>query len=479
MGQSKSSILVVDDEANARTALAEILREEGYAVETAADGFKAMARLNDFCPDLVLTDLKMPGMDGLELGRKLREMLPEVPIVLMTAFGAVETAVLAMREGAADYLTKPLNTDELLVVIERALERSKLRRETVELRSQLAERYKFENIIGSAPEMQQVFKAIAQVAPSRATVLLTGESGTGKERVAAAIHQRSPRASGPFVRLHCAALAETLLESELFGHERGAYTGADRRREGRFEQANGGTLFLDEIGEISASTQVKLLRVLQEREFERVGGNQTVQVDVRVIAATNRDLKQLVADGKFREDLFYRLNVINVHLPPLRRRSSDVPMLAAHFLKVYAAENAKSIRNISDAALARLSAYDWPGNVRELENVIERAVVLAEDGGAIELHHLPPELQSASGDHSTPVIPGSSMAEIERFAILKTLEAQGGSTSRAADVLGISVRKIQYKLQEYGAAPKSKVPAIRVERTPPEAKSASASADLD
>ncbi|MBI3202612.1 MAG: sigma-54-dependent Fis family transcriptional regulator [Myxococcales bacterium] len=457
---SKGRILVVDDEPNARTALAEILKEEGYQVETAADGFKGLARAEEFGPDLVLTDLKMPGMDGVELLRKLRHHASDLPVVLMTAFGAVETAVSAMREGAADYLTKPLNTDELVLVIDRALERVRLRRETHELKSQLTERYRFDNIVGNSPEMQEVFKSVAQVAPSRATVLLTGESGTGKELVAAAIHHRSPRKDGPFVRLHCAALAETLLESELFGHERGAYTGADRRREGRFEQANGGTLFLDEIGDISPSTQVKLLRVLQERQFERVGGNQTQTVDVRLIAATNRDLKQLVAEGRFREDLYYRLNVINVCLPPLRRRKSDVAALSAHFLERFARENAKRVDRFSDAALAQIVAYSWPGNVRELENVVERAVVLT-DGSTIELHHLPAELGAAEAEGATPTIPGSTMADIERHAILATLEAHGGSTSKAAEVLGISVRKIQYKLHEYGAAPKSAVPAVR------------------
>jgi two-component system response regulator HydG len=364
-----------------------------------------------------------------------------------------------MREGASDYLTKPLNTEELLVVIERALERRRLRRETEQLRTQLNERYRFENIIGTSPEMQQVFKSVAQVAPSRATVLLSGESGTGKELVAAAIHHRSTRNKGPFVRLHCAALAETLLESELFGHERGSYTGADRRREGRFEQADAGTLFLDEIGDISPSTQVKLLRVLQEREFERVGGNQTIKVDVRVIAATNRELRKMVDEGRFREDLYYRLNVINITLPPLRKRKSDVAALAQHFLKRYASENEKKVERIGDEALAQLVNYPWPGNVRELENVLERAVVLAE-GESIEARHLPAELGAGSDATGIPAIPGASMAEVERYAILKTLEAQGGSTSKAADVLGISVRKIQYKLQEYGAAPKSHVAAV-------------------
>ena len=457
---SKARILIVDDEANARNALAEILREEDYQVETAADGFKALARAESFYPDLVLTDLKMPGMDGVELLGKLKQVPEiEVEVIVMTAFGAVETAVAAMRAGAADYLTKPLNTDELLLVIERALERCRLRQEAVQLREQLKNKYSFSSIIGSAPEMQQLFKSIAQIAPSRATVLLAGESGTGKELVAAAIHHSSSRSERPFIKLHCAALAESLLESELFGHERGAFTGAERRREGRFEQADGGTLFLDEIGEISSATQVKLLRVLQEREFERVGGNQTIKVDVRVIAATNRDLKEMVERGEFREDLFYRLNVINVHLPPLRQRASDIPALALHFAKRYSEENGKAVTKISDRALSMLVAYPWHGNVRELENVIERAVVLAE-GDTIEIGHLPGELAAESGSAGTPVIPGATMAELERHAILTTLEACGGSTSKAADILGISVRKIQYKLQEYGAAPKSQVPVV-------------------
>jgi len=448
-------ILVVDDEASARTALGEFLRSEGHEVETAADGFKAIARFAEFEPDLVLTDLNMPGIDGVELLGKLKEMNPELPVVVMTAYGGVETAVAAMHQGAADYLTKPLNLDELLIVIARTLESSKLRREANDLRHQLRDRYAFDNIVGSSPEMQRVFKTVAQIAPSRATVLLSGESGTGKELVAAAIHHHSPRNGGPFVKLHCAALAETLLESELFGHERGAYTGADRKREGRFEQANGGTLFLDEIGEISLGTQVKLLRVLQEREFERVGGGQTLHVDVRVIAATNRDLKLMVEAGKFREDLYYRLNVIALTLPSLRQRPSDVPGLAMHFLRRHAAENGKAVNHISDQALTLIAGYSWPGNVRELENVIERAVVLA-DGDTIETTHLPPELAVAPRRSSLPGVPGATLDELERYAILKTMESVGGSTSRAAEILGISVRKIQYKLQEYSAAPKRK-----------------------
>jgi DNA-binding NtrC family response regulator len=456
---SKGKILVVDDEATARSALSDFLRAEGYSVETAADGFKALGRLAEFEADLVLTDFNMPGMDGVELLRKLKELDPEMSVILMTAFGGVETAVAAMREGAADYLTKPLNLDELAIVLGRTIESVELRREASDLRHRLKDRYSFDNIIGSSPEMQRVFKTIAQIAPSRATVLVTGESGTGKELVAAAIHQHSPRAAGPFVKLHCAALAESLLESELFGHERGAYTGADRRREGRFELANGGTLFLDEIGEISLGTQVKLLRVLQEREFERVGGTQTLHVDVRVIAATNRDLKEMVAAGKFREDLFYRLNVINLALPSLRQRATDIPALAMHFLKQYADENGKAVKRISDEALHHIASYPWPGNVRELENVIERAVVLTE-GDSIEASHLPPELAVATRRGGAPAVPGATMEELERYAILKTMESVGGSTSRAAEILGISVRKIQYKLQEYSVAPKGKTSSV-------------------
>jgi len=454
----KGNILVVDDEANARTALAELLRDEGYRVETAADGFKALGKMEETSPDLVLTDLKMPGMGGVELLTKVREADPEVMVVVMTAFGAVETAVEAMKKGAADYLTKPLNTAELFLVVERELERRRLRQEAGNLRARLAERYSFSNIIGSAPPMQAIFKTVSQVAPARSSVLITGESGTGKELIAAAIHQHSPRAKGPFVKLHCAALAETLLESELFGHERGSFTGAAGRRDGRFQQASGGTLFLDEIGEISPSVQVKLLRFLQEHEFERVGGNETVRVDVRVVAATNRDLKAEVARGKFREDLYYRLNVIALEMPSLRARRSDVPLLASFFLKKYATENGKTVDGFTDEALTMLGSYDWPGNVRELENVVERAVVLC-NGARVSAGELPQHLVPSS-ELGGIRIPGSTLDEIEHHAIRKTLEATGGSTSKAAEILGISVRKIQYKLHEYQSAPKSGSAAV-------------------
>jgi DNA-binding NtrC family response regulator len=456
---AKGRILVVDDEAHARNTLAALLADEGYTVETAADAFKALGKIDEEAPDLVLTDLQMPGMSGVDLLRKLRERAADLTVVLMTAHGDVQTAVSAMREGAADYLTKPLDMNQLSLVLARELERLQLRREAGQLRARLAERYSFDSILGSAPPMQAVFKMVAQVAASKASVLLTGESGTGKELIAAALHQRSPRAQGPFVKLHCAALAETVLESELFGHERGSFTGATGRREGRFAQAHGGTLFLDEIGEISPAIQVKLLRFLQEREFERVGGNETLHVDVRVIAATNRNLKAEVAAGRFREDLFYRLNVINIELPPLRERASDIPLLASHFLRKFAQENGKTIEGFDEDALAAIAGHAWPGNVRELENAIERAVVLCNDA-RIGLANLPPNVAPArtgEGIH----IPGSTFDQIERHVILKSLEATGGSTAKAAEMLGMSIRKIQYKLHEYQSATKSGAPAVR------------------
>ncbi len=454
---ARERILVVDDEANARTALAELLREEGYVVETAADGFKALPKLEELSPDALITDLKMPGLTGLELMAKARERDPECAVILMTAFAGVESAVHAMKQGAADYLTKPVNVDELLLVLARELERKRLRAETGQLRERLSERHRIKNLIGASAAMQQVFDTVLQVAPSRASVLITGESGTGKELIAAAVHEHSPRAKGPFVKLHCAALAESLLESELFGHERGAFTGAVGRREGRFEQADRGTLFLDEIGEISPAIQVKLLRFLQEHELERVGGNQTVKVDVRVVTATNRNLLERVKQGHFREDLYYRLNVVTIEMPALRARTSDIPLLASHFLTKFARENDKAIDGFTDDALARLANYPWPGNVRELENAIERAVVVCkrerigvEDfAGAIAAAEKRPD--------GMPAIPGATMEELERFAIMKTLEHTGGSTSRAAEMLQISPRTIQYRLQQYahGTTPRA------------------------
>ena len=455
-------LLVVDDETNARSALAELLRDEGYSVETAADGFKALGKIKTFIPDILVTDLKMPGLDGLELMEKVTQTKPETPVIVMTAFGAVDTAVSAIRLGAVDYLTKPFKFEDLLKVIRRALILRNARNfETSHAKDSKSTQVEYSNmkIIGKSEALQPVFRTIQQVSPSRATILITGESGTGKELVAAAIHKNSPRADFPFVKLHCASLAETLLESELFGHERGAFTGALQRREGRFFTAHRGTLFLDEISEISPSIQVKLLRFLQEREFERVGGTETISVDIRIIAATNHDLLQLVKNKTFREDLYYRLNVVNIAVPSLRSRKSDIPLLANHFVEKYALQNDKSLPPITPEVAEVLIQHDWPGNVRELENIIERAVIMCH-GSTIKIAHLPENLKKNVPKATLPEIPGSSLEEIERFAILKTLESMNGSTSKAAKILGISSRKIQYKLHQYGEAPKSGIEAV-------------------
>jgi two-component system response regulator HydG len=454
-GATGTHILVVDDEASARSGLEKLLRQEGYSVACADSGDAALALASEHPPEVVITDLKMPGMDGLELLRRLRENDKDLPVIVATAFGDVSTAVAAMRAGAEDYVTKPIDFDTLTLCIERALERRELRVEAENLRRQMRDRdgEGLQGLIGASPAMQKVYRVARQVAASRATVLVTGESGTGKGELARAIHALSPRAKQPFVALHCSALAESLLESELFGHERGAFTGADKRRAGRFEQAHGGTLFLDEVGEIPAATQVKLLRVLQERTFERVGGNETINVDVRLVAATNRDLAADVREGRFREDLYYRLNVVHVEMPPLRVRGADVLVLANHFLSRFAQDNHKRIDGFSDKARAKILGHRWPGNVRELENAVERAVVMAE-GTSIAEDDLPVEMAPLAA--GAVRIPGATMAEIERFAILTTLEATNGSTAKAAEMLDISVRTIQYRLNEYGLSAKQK-----------------------
>jgi DNA-binding NtrC family response regulator len=446
--RDRGRVLVVDDEANARNALAELLRDEGYLTEVAADGQHALRVLDAFEPDVVLTDLKMPVMDGLKLLELGKQRSPHVAFVVMTAFGSIETAVEAIKRGAENYLTKPLDLDAVSALVMRALEKAKLSREASQLRARLDERFSVGNILGEHPTMQRLVKAIVQVAPSRATVLIHGESGTGKELIAAAIHQNSPRKDKPFVRLNCAALAESLLESELFGHEKGSFTGAAGRREGRFKQADGGTLFLDEISEIPMPMQVKLLRFLQERQLERVGGNETLTVDVRIVAATNRDLQERVKAGSFREDLYYRLNVVQLDVPPLRVRKSDIPTLAHHFLRRFVAENDREIRGFSDDALKSLLSYPWPGNVRELENAIERAVVMCPEE-VIGGEYLPARTAAAAVELGI-LVPGITLDELERMAILQALEAAAGSTSKAAEMLGISRRKIQYRLKEWG-----------------------------
>jgi DNA-binding NtrC family response regulator len=447
----KPRILIVDDDPSARSALEQLLGGEGYVVDAAEDGVAALAIAEERPPDVVVTDLDMPNMNGMDLLKKLREQDGDLPVIVATSLQDLGAAVQAMRAGAEDYLTKPIDFDALTVAVERALERRDVRVEAENLRRHLRERDAegLQGLIGTSPAMQKVYRVARQVAASRATVLITGESGTGKGELARAIHALGPRAPKPFVALHCAALAESLLESELFGHEKGSFTGADRRRIGRFEQATGGTLFLDEIGEIPLATQVKLLRVLQERTLERVGGNDTVSVDVRLIAATNKDLAVEMKEGRFREDLYYRLNVVHIEMPPLRLRGSDIGVLADHFLKKFSLENHKRIEGFTGEARSKLIGFRWPGNVRALENAIERAVVLTE-GPLISADDLPFE---ATPDALGALrIPGSTMAEIERYAITKTLEATEGSTTKAAELLDISIRTIQYRLHEYGLA---------------------------
>jgi two-component system NtrC family response regulator/two-component system response regulator HydG len=446
----KARILVVDDEPNARAGLRTILAEEGFSVSEAADGVEALERLRGQDVDVVLADIRMPRMDGVTLVRTARGEGIPASFVMMTAFASIETAVEAMRAGAENFLVKPLEPSTVLVVLEKVLEKQHLARDAEQLKDRIRQRYRFEAMVGESAALQSVFEVIKRAAPTKATVLLLGESGTGKELVAQAIHQESPRKDQPFIKVSCAALSESLLESELFGHERGSFTGAVGRREGRFELANGGTLFLDEIGEIPASVQVKLLRALQQREFERVGGTETLKVDVRVVAATNRDLAAEVSAGHFREDLYYRLNVVAVTLPPLRTRKGDIPALVSHFIQKFDKAYDKSVRGLLPGTLNALLRYDWPGNVRELENVIERAVVLSA-GALLTADELPPVLRGPGPGAPRPggLIPGATMRELEREAILRTLEVVDGSTTRAAAMLGISPRKIQYRLKEY------------------------------
>jgi two-component system response regulator HydG len=452
MATKSIRVLVVDDEPSLRAGVAAFLASGGYEVDQAADGALALEQIAERPPDVVVTDLDMPNLDGLGLLSALRERDRDLPVLVLTSAVELKSAIAAMRAGASDYLTKPVDFDALLLALQRTLEHRDVRLENENLRRQLREQHGegIGGLLGTSHAMQEVYRLAKRVAPSKATVLITGESGTGKGELARAIHMLSPRKSKPWVAVHCAALTETLLESELFGHEKGSFTGADRRRAGRFEQANEGTIFLDEIGEISASTQVKLLTVLQDRRFERVGGNEPVNVDGRIIAATNRDLAADVASGRFREDLFYRLNVIHAEMPPLRVRGGDVLALAQHFLDRVALDNHKSMTGFTDRAKTKLRSHRWPGNVRELENAIERAVVLAE--GELIDDDLLPAAASGAGGLEGLALPGATMAEIEKLAIIKTLEAVDGSTVRAAEMLDISVRTIQYRLHEYGVA---------------------------
>jgi len=440
----KQTVLVIEDEEKARRVVGLQLSSDGYAVKavgTAEEGLKQAGEA-----DLVLTDLKLPGMDGLALLEKLHAQNAHLPVIVMSAFGTVEIAVEAMKKGAVDFLPKPFSLDHLTVVVEKALEVRKLRDENRELREALGQRYQFENIIGKSAPMQEIFATITRVAPTRATVLLAGESGVGKDMIARAIHQHSPRKDRPFVKINCTAIPENLMESELFGYEKGAFTGANTSKPGKFEQADTGTVFLDEIGDVPGSVQVKLLRVLQEREFERLGSNKTQHTDVRVIAATNVDLRAALEQGTFREDLYYRLNVVPINIPPLRERKEDIPYLVEHFAKKFGGE-------ISEGAMERLMSYHWPGNVRELENVVERSVLLAQgprvEEGDVKIDMAPRRSSAAAGsDHFLPE--GMTLDEYEQTVIREALKRANGNKSQAARLLGLTRNALRYRLAQMG-----------------------------
>jgi two-component system NtrC family response regulator len=442
-------ILVVDDEVTQRELVCGFLKKQGFEVTPAGSGEEALKLFRTEAVELILTDQKMPNLSGVELLRAARAINPEINVIVMTAYGNVETAVEAMKAGAADYLTKPLHLDELLHKIKRICEQHRLNSENRELRRALENRHRIEGIIGESGQMLEVVSLVGRVAPSEATVLIRGESGTGKELIAKAIHYASLRAAAPLIRVNCAALPENLLESELFGHEKGAFTGAIATRKGRFELADGGTLFLDEIGDLPLHLQAKLLRVLQEREFERVGSSRPVKVNVRILSATHRDLESLMRLGHFREDLYYRLNVVTIMLPPLRERRQDLPPLMDHFLRVFAEKNHKSIRGFSREARQTLLRYDYPGNVRELENLIERAVVLTRDDW-INQGDLPLTLEAPEGPNEAQTQLTAAVEGLERRMIKEALSRAGGIQTRAAESLGITERALRYKLKKYG-----------------------------
>ena len=443
----KFRLLIVDDEKNIREGLAAALEMDGHEVVTAAFGDEGWKRFQKGDIDLVITDLRMPGLSGEELLKRILGESPGIPVIMLTGHGTVETAVAAMRNGAYDFLTKPVNLDRLSLLVKRALQNRELILKHRRIEEELEHQKQFETIIGTSAPMRKVFDTISRVAPSKASVLITGESGVGKELVADAIHALSPRKGKPLVKVHCAALSASLLESELFGHEKGSFTGAAARRRGRFELANEGTLFLDEIGEIDQNIQIKLLRVLQEKEFERVGGEETIETDVRIVAATNKDLKTEIEKGNFREDLYFRLNVINILIPPLRERKDDLPLLITAFLKEFAAENNKSIEGIDERARAAIYAYDWPGNVRELRNCMESAVVMAK-GTVITEDDLPPTVRTKSDEGWIRIPLGTTLEDAEKIIIRDTLSFLKGNKSKTAEVLAIGRKTLHRKLAD-------------------------------
>ncbi len=449
----KAKILIAEDEESQRKLLEGFLKKEGFSVDAVASGKEAIEKLKGDFYDIALIDYRMPELDGLETLKRIRGLFPDIPVVMMTAYGTVETAVASMKEGAVDYLTKPIDLDELLLIFQKVLERSNLIKENRELKAKLQERYQFSNIIYGSPKMEEVMGLVARIAPSQATVLIRGERGTGKELIANAIHYASPRSEKHFIKVSCSAIPENLLESELFGHEKGAFTGAIQRRIGRFEEADGGTIFLDEIGELSPAIQVKLLRILQEKEFQRLGSNTNIRTDVRVIAATHRNLEEEMKNGNFREDLYYRLNVISISLPPLRERREDIPLLIDYFLKRFSEKNRKNIIDISREARALLLRYPYPGNIRELENIIERAVVLCQ-GEIIKTQDLPFHLREEKNEGKLEILPKGkslpeSLEEIEKELILQALRQHHGIQTKAAQSLGISERVLRYKMKKY------------------------------
>jgi len=451
----KAKILVADDETSHRQMIEAVLAAEGYEVTQAEDGQAAISAVEDRFYDLVIMDVRMPNVDGIQALQKIKQISPDIPVIIMTAYASVGSAVDALKSSAYDYLIKPLDIDELKILVDKALRHHQLEQENVYLKERLGDRFDFSNIIGRSPSMTRLFETVALVAPSEATALIVGESGTGKELIANAIHQNSPRKDRPFIIVNCAALPETLLESELFGHEKGAFTGAITRKQGRFQLAHNSSIFLDEIAEMTPATQAKILRVLQEREFEPVGSTQTIKVATRVIAATNKNLEEEIQAGRFREDLYYRLNVVTVDVPPLRQRREDIPLLADFFLKQYAEKNRRLIKGFTPRATDLLMRYEWPGNVRELENIIERAVIMSR-GEMVTPLEFPTDLQNLDEELKEARIdltPGRSLKEVEKVLVLRTLEETGGNRTHAARILGISRRTLQLKLKEYGINP--------------------------
>ncbi len=448
----KFNVMVVDDEKNIRAGLGKAIELDGHNVVLAEDGRQALDLLEHEEIDLIIADLKMPRVSGEELLRRVVESYPTLPVIILTGHGTIETAVQAMRDGAYDFLTKPINLDRLSLLVKRALSTRELALQHRALQEELEQKRQFADIIGKSAEMKRIFDVVRQVAPTRASVLITGESGVGKELIADAVHQMSNRKDKPFVKVHCAALSESLLESELFGHEKGAFTGAVARKRGRFELAHLGSILLDEIGEIAPSVQIKILRVLQEKTFERVGGEQTLEVDVRIISATNKDLKHEIERGTFREDLFYRLNVVNIHIPPLRERKEDIPILVSAFIKEFATENEKQVEGIDSKARALLYNYSWPGNVRELRNSMESAVVMAK-GPIITPDDLPPSIAADSESNYVRIQLGARLEDAEKELIRANLAANNGNKSRTAEVLGIGRKTLHRKLAEYRLEP--------------------------